>query len=201
MLVLGVLPGVVLAVVLSLFWLLATAMRPKDAILGRLPGLSGFHSIADYPQAETIPGLLLYRFSANLLFFNIDYFCERVRAAIRHAASPVAWVIVDLSPTSFVDATAVQRFDELRQELEARGIRLGTVHAKRQLGANFEKRWVAERHAAEVLAFPTLRSRGSGVRGSFGTAPDRRSWCRLRCGDPGRPRRRGPDCSGDRYAA
>src|SRR3954452_7011751 len=67
-LVLGVLPGVVLAVVLSLFWLLATAMRPKDAVLGRLPGLEGFHSIADYPQAETIPGLLLYRFSANLLF-------------------------------------------------------------------------------------------------------------------------------------
>ena len=61
-------------------------------------------------------------------------------------------------PTSFVDATAVQRFDELRLELEARGVRLGTVHAKRRLGANFEKRWVAERHATEVLAFPTLRS-------------------------------------------
>ena len=157
-LVLGVLQGVVLAVVLSLFWLLANTMRPKDDLLGRLPGLEGFHSTADYPQAETIPGLLLYRFNANLLFFNIDYFCERVRAAVRHAATPVAWVIIDLSPTSLVDATAVQRFDELREELAAYGVSLGTVHAKRQLSGNFEKRWVAERRAAEVLTFPTLRS-------------------------------------------
>ena len=87
MLVLGVLPGVVLAVVLSLFWLLAIAMRPQDAMLGQLPGLHGFHSVADYPEAETSPGLLLYRFSGNLVFFNIDYFCERVRAAIRGAAA------------------------------------------------------------------------------------------------------------------
>ena len=124
-LVLGVLPGVVLAVVLSLVWLLAIAMRPNDAVLGRVPGLKGFHSVADYPQAETVPGLLLYRFNANLVFFNIDYFCERVRAAIRRAATPVAWVIVDLSPVNFVDATAVQRFDELREELAAQGVTLG----------------------------------------------------------------------------
>jgi sulfate permease, SulP family len=158
-LVLGVLPGVVLAIVLSLFWLLATAMRPKDAVLGRLPGLEGFHSIADYPQAETIPGLLLYRFSANLLFFNSDYFSERVRAAIGNAAPPVEWVIVDLSPTNLVDATAVQRFDELREELAARGVALGTARAKRQLSGRFQTRWVAERRAAgATLAFPTLRS-------------------------------------------
>ena len=55
-LALGVLPGVVLAVVLSLFWLLATAMRPKDAVLGRLPGLSGFHSIGRLPPGRNHPG-------------------------------------------------------------------------------------------------------------------------------------------------
>ena len=136
-LVLGVLPGVVLAVVLSLSWLLATAMRPKDAVLGRLPGLQGYHSVADYPQAETVPGLLLYRFSGNLVFFNIDYFCERVRAAIRRAATPVTWVIVDLSPVNFVDATAVQRFDELREELTAQGVTLVLARVKRQLGGIF----------------------------------------------------------------
>ena len=42
--------------------------------------------MADHPEAETIPGLLLYRFGGNLVFFNIDYFCERFRAAIRRAA-------------------------------------------------------------------------------------------------------------------
>ena len=134
-------------------------MRPKDAVLGRLPGLKGYHSTADYPQAGTLPGLLLYRFSGNLLFFNIDYFCERVRAAIRQSASPVAWVIVDLSPVSVVDATAVQRFDELREELAAEGVTLGTARAKHQLGTAFEAHWLARRRAAAAApTFPTLRS-------------------------------------------
>ena len=53
-------------------------MHPKDTVLGRLPGLQGYKSLTDRPQAETVPGLLLYRFSGNLVFFNIDYFCERV---------------------------------------------------------------------------------------------------------------------------
>ena len=158
-LLLGVLQGVVLAVSLSLFWLLATTMRPTDAVLGRLPGLRGFHSVADYPEAETLPGLLLYRFNANLLFFNVDYFVERLQRAIRRATSPVAWVIVDLSPVSFVDATAVQRFEELRDALAARGIKLGTARAKRQLGSVFEADWLAERRAAAISsAFPTLRA-------------------------------------------
>jgi MFS superfamily sulfate permease-like transporter len=134
-------------------------MRPKDAVLGRLPGLQGYHSVADYPQAEIVPGLLLYRFSHDLVFFNIDYFCERVRAAIRRAATPVAWVIVDLSPVSFVDATAVQRFDELREELAAQNVTLGLARVKHQLGSAFQARWLEQRRsAAATLTFPTLRS-------------------------------------------
>ena len=57
-------------------WPLIVASRPNDAVLGRVPGLPGFHSVADYLEAMTMPGLLLYRFEANLVFFNVDYFCE-----------------------------------------------------------------------------------------------------------------------------
>ena len=159
-LVLGVLPGVVLAVVLSLSWLLATAMRPKDAVLGRLPGLQGYHSVADHPQAEAVPGLLLYRFSGNLVFFNIDYFCERLRMAIRRAATPVAWVIV---------------------ELTAQGVTLVLARVKRQLGGIFQAPWLEQRRSVTAaLTFPTLRSAvqafeqasaaGAIGRGDFGEA-------------------------------
>ncbi len=81
-LVLGVLPGVLLAVTLSLIWLLSVASRPNDAVLGRVPGQKGFHNVADYPEAKTIPGLLLYRFESNVVFFNADYLKTRMRAAI-----------------------------------------------------------------------------------------------------------------------
>lgn len=156
-LVLGVLQGVVVAIVLSLFWLIAVAMRPGDAVLGELPELRGFHSLADYPEARIRPGLLLYRFNADIVFFNADYFCARLRAAIGASSTPVRWVVVDLSPVSLVDATALQRFDELRQDLAAQGIALAVAHAKRQLGRTFERRWLAE-HLGRTRMFPTLRS-------------------------------------------
>jgi MFS superfamily sulfate permease-like transporter len=158
-LALGVLPGVMLAVALSLAWLLMVASRPKDAVLGRVPGLPGFHSVADYPEAATVPGLLLYRFEANLVFFNVDYFSERLRAEIAASKTPVEWVIVDASPINWIDATAVQCLDELHGELAARGITLGGARAKLSLGRAFDPSWVSQRLAATGLRrFPTLKA-------------------------------------------
>lgn len=81
----GVLPGVLLAVMLTL----AIASKPQDAVLGRVPGMKGFHSLADYPEAQTIPGLLLYRLEANLVFYNADYFKDRLLAAVEASKEPV----------------------------------------------------------------------------------------------------------------
>jgi SulP family sulfate permease len=119
----------------------------------------GFHSTADYPEAAVVPGLLLYRFNASLVFFNVDRFCARLRHAVRAAPTPVRWVIVDLSPVSYIDATALQRFDELREELRAAGVTLGVAHAKRQLRRAFDPWWVEEwRAVAPTPVFPTLRA-------------------------------------------
>jgi MFS superfamily sulfate permease-like transporter len=158
-LVLGILPGVILAVALSLAWLLIVVSRPKDAVLGRMRGLRGFHSVSDYPEAATVPGLLLYRFEANLVFFNIDYFGERLRAAIAASKTPVEWIIVDASPINWIDATALQRLDELRDELAGRGIMFGVARAKRSLNRAFNPSWAAQRlPAMGFRRFPTLKT-------------------------------------------
>ncbi len=128
-------------------------------MLGRVPGLPGFHSVTDYPKATTVPGLLLYRFEANLVFFNVDYFGERLRAAIAGSRTPVEWVIVDASPINWIDATAVQRLDELRGEMAAQGIVLGVARAKLSLLRAFDPSWVSQRLAATGLRrFPTLKA-------------------------------------------
>lgn len=91
-LVLGVLPGVLLAVVLSLslsLFLMLTS-RPTDAILGRVPGLSGYHDLKDYPEAETLPGLLLYRFNTDLVFDVLALLGEKPILLI-YKAVPVYW--------------------------------------------------------------------------------------------------------------
>jgi SulP family sulfate permease len=157
-LLLGVLPGVMLAVALSLAWLLMVASRPKDAVLGRVPGLPGFHSVADYPSARTVPGLLLYRFEANLVFFNVDYFGERLRAAIDAAKTPVEWVILDASPINWIDATALQHLEEMRSELAAQGIMLGIARARLSLNRAFNPSWVAQQAPMGFRRFPTLKA-------------------------------------------
>jgi high affinity sulfate transporter 1 len=158
-LILGVLPGVLLAIALSLFWLLTVVSRPHDGVLGRVKGVKGFHNLADFPDAITIPGLILYRFDANLVFFNADYFRDRVRAAIVASKIPVEWVVVDMSSVNVVDITAVQKFEELREELAAQGIVLASARVKQSLSRFFNYDWGVkhrERHAQ--YRFHTVKS-------------------------------------------
>ena len=75
----GVLPGVLVAVTLALLQLLARASHPHDAVLGRVRATGAFHDIKSHPEAETFPGLVIYRFDASLLFFNADHFKSQVR--------------------------------------------------------------------------------------------------------------------------
>ena len=89
------------------------------------PGLAGFHSRADFPDAETEPGLLFYRFDGDVVFFNVEQFCDGLLEAVRAAADPVEWVIVDASPISIIDVTALDRIRQLRLELAQDGITLG----------------------------------------------------------------------------
>jgi len=158
-LILGVLPGVLLAVALSLFWLLTVVSRPHDGVLGRVKGIKGFHNIADFPGATTIPGLILYRFEANLVFFNADYFRDRLRATIAAAETPVEWVVVDASSINVIDITALQKIDELREELAAQGIVLNVARAKRNLMKFFNHDWgVKRREAYAGHRFDTIKS-------------------------------------------
>ena len=158
-LILGVLPGVLLAVALSLFWLLTVMSRPHDEVLGRVKGIKGFHDIEDFPEATTIPGLILYRFDANVVFFNADYFRDRVRAAIAAAETPVEWVVIDASSINVVDITALQKVDELREELSAQGIVFASARVKPSLSKFFNDDWGKkhlELHAR--YRFDTLKS-------------------------------------------
>ncbi len=158
-LVLGVLPGVLLAVVLSLLLLLILTSRPTDAVLGRVPGMKGYHDRKDYPEAKTIPGLLLYRFNADLVFFNADYFKARLLAAIAASETPVEWVVIDASPINVIDSTALKQVEQLIDELAARGIVFAIARRKHAVRRLFEASWVdVRRELADEHNYPTLRS-------------------------------------------
>jgi len=139
---LDVLPAVFLAIILTLLWVLLTTSRPHDAILGRVPGLRGYHDISDYPDAVTFPGLLLYRFDGDILFFNVDYFKQQLLGAIAKSRTPVEWVIVDAGPVNVVDITALQNMKDLIEDLEGRGIIIRFARVKQSLWSYFESSWI-----------------------------------------------------------
>ncbi len=158
-LILGVIPGVMLAIGLSLLWLIAVDSDPHDAVMGRVPGMRGFHEVDLYPEAETTPGLVLYRFDANLVFYNVGIFRSRIRALIATSETPVEWVVVDESSINVMDATSIEKFDEFREELAGQGIFLAITYPKPNLGRFFKQGWNQEREQAEQgYSFPTFES-------------------------------------------
>ena len=77
-LLLGILQGVLLAVIVSLLMLLATAARPHVAVLGRIPGTARFSDLRGIRDNESIPGVLVIRVEASLLYFNVEHVREQI---------------------------------------------------------------------------------------------------------------------------
>jgi SulP family sulfate permease len=124
----GVLPGILVGVSLSLIGLIGRISHPPDAVLRELPG-HGFHDVGDAATGQTIPGLVVYRFYAPLLFSNAGHFVERVRKLIADSPAPVVWFLLDAQAITDIDVTAAEAIHALHQELQARGIALKIAHA------------------------------------------------------------------------
>ncbi|WP_238015433.1 sulfate permease [Dactylosporangium sp. AC04546] len=130
-LALDILYGVLLAVGLSVAELLHRVARPHDAVQGLVPGLAGMHDIDDYPQAKTIPGLLVYRYDSPLFFANAEDFRERALAAAD--SGPTRWFVLNAEANVEVDITALEALDHVREELTGRGVVFAMARVKRDL--------------------------------------------------------------------
>jgi sulfate permease, SulP family len=128
----GVIPGILLGVTVSLIGLIDRISRPMDTVLREVPG-HGFHDVGENVAGQTLPGLIAYRFYAPLLFSNVGYFCERVRALIERSPEPVRWLVLDAQAVTDVDVTASEALMALKEELEAKGIALKIARANRPL--------------------------------------------------------------------
>src|SRR5882724_8172382 len=108
----GVVPGILVGVTLSLLGLINRISRPPDAVLSQVPG-HGFHDIGTPAESQTIPGLIVYRFYAPLLFSNAGHFVDRVRHLISASSTPVRWFLLDAQAISDIDVTAMESLHAL----------------------------------------------------------------------------------------
>jgi high affinity sulfate transporter 1 len=122
--VLGVIPGIGLAIAIAIAEFLWDGWRPHFAVLGRAHGLKGYHDITRYPDARQIPGLVLFRWDAPLFFANAEFFSESILDAVAKSPTPVRWLVVAAEPVTSVDVTAGDTLARLDEALHARGIEL-----------------------------------------------------------------------------
>ncbi|MFI8236135.1 SulP family inorganic anion transporter [Streptomyces sp. NPDC085866] len=135
---LGVLPGIAIAVALSVLNVFRRAWWPYDAVLGRVPGLEGFHDIRSYPGAQRLPGLVIYRFDAPLFFANARAFRDQVRR-LAHGDPPPSWIVVAAEPMTDVDTTAADVLEDLDQALNAEHVHLVFAELKDPVRRKIER--------------------------------------------------------------
>ncbi len=155
-LVFGVLGGVVVAIALSIGVFLYRAARPHDAVLGRVDDVDGYHDIARWDAAETVPGLLVYRFDAPPFFVNATYLRQRV-LELADASDDVRWLVLNAEAWTYLDATAIDVLARLQVELEQRGITLCFARLKGRQREIFDETGLTARIGPSRF-FPTVRA-------------------------------------------
>jgi high affinity sulfate transporter 1 len=154
----GVLEGIVVAVLLSLGNFVRRAWRPHDAVLGRIDDQKGYHDTGRNPEARTIPGLVILRFDAPLFFANADHFRRRVREVVDGAAAadePVEWLLVAAEPITDIDTTGAEVLAEVIDELDEGGIELAFAELKGPVADRLDRYGLLDRIGAD-RRYPTL---------------------------------------------
>ncbi len=153
---LGVLPGIAIAVALSILNVFRRSWWPYDTELGRVPGLEGYHDVRTHPEARHLPGLVVYRFDAPLFFANAKTFRDEVRRLANSEPKPT-WIVIAAEPVTDVDTTASDVLEDLDEALNAQRISLVFAELKDPVRAKIERygltRTIDPRHF-----FPTLES-------------------------------------------
>ncbi|MEP7115638.1 MAG: SulP family inorganic anion transporter, partial [Ilumatobacteraceae bacterium] len=152
--VLGVLPGIVIAVGLSILNVFRKVWWPYQAELGKVDGIAGLHDTESYPAAHQLPGLMIYRFDAPLIFANSRTFADEMRA-IAEEHPGLKWILIAAEPITDVDTTAADMLEDLDEWLNERGVSLVFAEMKDPVRAKIE-RYELTRTIDPAHFFPTL---------------------------------------------
>lgn len=136
----GILKGVLLAALFSLTLIIRRASSPHVAFLGRIPGTNRYSDIERHPDNELLPGVLIFRVEAGLLYFNVSNVYNTVWAKVLESGSSLKVVVFDLSTSANIDSSGARLIKRLHENLLARGIilKLAEAHASARDILRFE---------------------------------------------------------------
>jgi len=163
---LGVLPGIAIAVALSILNVFRRAWWPYATVLGRVAGVEGYHDVHSYPDAEHLPGLVIYRFDGPLFFANATTFRDEIRRLANADPKPT-WILIAAEPVTDVDTTASDVLEDLDETLNAEGISLVFAELKDPVRHKIE-RYGLTRTINPQHFFPTIAAAIAAFRDETG---------------------------------
>jgi high affinity sulfate transporter 1 len=147
----GVLPGLMMAVFLSLLIVLYQSSQPHLAVLGKIPGHIAYGDIDENPDAKQIPGLLILRPDVPLFFANAHTLYSQIGSLVATAPEPLKVVIIDLGASADLDVACTDMLRDLIDELQQADIRLLLADAKGATRSRLEHTGLLERIGEENL--------------------------------------------------
>ncbi len=153
---LGVLPGIAIAIALSILNVFRRAWWPDTTRLGRIEGLHGYYDVRAHPDARTPDGVVVYRFSGPLFFANARVFRDEI-LRLAHAEPAPRWIVLAAEPISDVDTTAADMLEDLDEWLNARGISLAFAELSDEVREKIE-RYELTRTLDPEKFYPTLNA-------------------------------------------
>jgi sulfate permease, SulP family len=167
----GVLQGILIAVVLSLVDVIYHISRPHDALLDDVDERGGtvYRGVNDKDTVLTEPGLIVYRFDAPLVFPNVAYFGERLEELIGNAGEGLRCVVLDAEAISDFDSTAAEALETLDADLELRKVELWIARANQPLRDLLQVTGLINRIGAENI-YPSVRAAVTAYYERFGTS-------------------------------
>jgi sulfate permease, SulP family len=147
----GMIAGVLVTVVLSLFLAAIRAAQPRRTFLVRVPGTDSFRGVDSVTDGAAVSGLVVYRFDGPLFFANAQLLADDVEAAVaeRAGAEPVRWVVIDAESIGDVDSTGAGMLADLADAFRERGITLAVARVKSAVAAYLDRAGVMEKVGAE----------------------------------------------------
>ncbi|MFJ6314092.1 SulP family inorganic anion transporter [Pseudarthrobacter oxydans] len=153
--ILGVLPGIVVAVGLAILDFLRRAWDPYRAELVDVPGVPGYHDVSRHPDGERVPGLLILRFDAPLFFGNGALLGSFVRNALDESPPGTERVLLAAEPVTGIDTTALDELIQLDEWLERHGVDLVFAEMKGPVKDRLLRYGMAARFSPEHF-YPTV---------------------------------------------
>jgi len=155
---LGLLRGLLIAIILSLILVLARSSRPHVSVLGEVPEAVGaYRDITRHPEAKQIPGLLILRLTSPLLYYNCRYVRDRFKELLRQSHPPAGTVLIDMHANDSLDITSAEMLGKLLDEFRKEGIEVMFADLHKPVLDFARQSGLVEKMGEEEI-FPTVQA-------------------------------------------